>query len=295
MDKDKIEKISPSVIVEKIKNKKLLSRYMLLIFAEFLSAAYFNLLQFPSKIITGGSSGISIIINSYFNVDPSFVILIVSVVLLIIGFIFLGAEKASGAVIATLIYPLFIKLTENISDLIQIDFTDTILISIFLGVIMGITVGLVYKAGFSNGGVSIISEIISKYGKISISKVSFFINLIIVIIGGASFGWTMVMYSIIVLYIYSIVLDRVVIGVSKNKALYIIAEEYENIEKYILENLKHGVTLFDVKGGFLDKKRKVILTVIPNREYFKLKEGIKQIDEKAFFIVTDAYQVYGGN
>lgn len=61
-----------------------------------------------------------------------------------------------------------------------------------------------------------------------------------------------------------------------------------------MNSLKHGVTIFDVKGAFLEKKRKVLMTVIPNREYFKLKEGIKEIDEKAFFIVTDSYQVYGG-
>lgn len=288
-------KIETANIVENIKKKKLLSRYLILIIAQFISAAYFNLLQLPSKIITGGSAGVSIIVNSYFKIDPSLVVLIVSVSLLIIGFIFLGIEKASGAVVATLVYPLFIKLTENIGDFIEIDFQDTILIAVFIGVLMGFAVGLVYKAGFSNGGISIISEIISKYAKLSISKVSFFINLIIVIIGGASFGWTMVMYSMIVLYIYSIVLDRVVIGVSKNKALYIITEEEEAIEKYILENIKHGITEYDVKGGFLSKKRKVIMTVIPNREYFKLKEGIKEIDKKAFFIVTDAYQVYGGN
>ena len=63
---------------------------------------------------------------------------------------------------------------------------------------------------------------------------------------------------------------------------------------YIMNSLKHGVTIFDVKGGYLEKKRKVLMTVIPNREYFRLKEGIKEIDQDSFFIVTDAYQVYGG-
>ena len=281
-------------ILEKIKKKKLVSRYLILIISLFISACYFNLLQLPSQIVTGGSTGVAIILNSYFGLEPSSIIFIISLVLLIVGFIFLGIEKTSGAVVSTIVYPTFVKLTASISTYITVDLSDKILIALFLGLLSGITTGMVYKVGFSNGGFSIISEIISKYKKISISNVSFIINLIIVIAGGASFGWTMVMYAIIVLYIYSIVLDRVLIGVSRNKALYIITSEEDTIRDYIMNSLKHGVTIFDVKGGFLEKKRKVLMTVIPNKEYFRLKEGIKEIDKDAFFIVTDAYQVYGG-
>lgn len=281
-------------ILETIHRKKLIRRYSLLIISLFISACYFNLLQLPSQIVTGGSSGISIILNSYFGIEPSQVIFIISLILLLIGFIFLGFEKTSGAVVSTIIYPIFVDLTANIGTYIPVDLSDKILISIFLGVLSGVTTGIVYKVGFSNGGISIISEIISKYKKISISNISFVINMIIVLAGGASFGWTMVMYAVIVLYIYSIILDRVLIGVSKNKALYIITSKEDELCDYIMNSLKHGVTIFDVKGAFLEKKRKVLMTVIPNREYFRLKEGIKEIDEKAFFIVTDSYQVYGG-
>lgn len=281
-------------ILETIHKKKLIVRYTLLIVSLFISACYFNLLQLPSQIVTGGSGGISIILNSYFGIEPSKVIFIISLVLLLIGFVFLGFEKTSGAVVSTIVYPIFVDITSNIDNYISVDLSDKILISIFLGVLSGITTGIVYKVGFSNGGVSIISEIISKYKKISISSVSFVINMIIVLLGGASFGWTMVMYAIIVLYIYSIILDRVLIGVSKNKSLYIITSKEDEMCDYIMNSLKHGVTIFDVKGAFLEKKRKVLMTVIPNREYFRLKEGIKEIDEKAFFIVTDSYQVSGG-
>ncbi len=281
-------------ILETVKKKKLVRRYILLILSLFISACYFNLLQLPTQIVTGGSSGVSIILNYYFNWDPSQVIFIISAILLIAGFIFLGFEKTSGALVTTIIYPMFVNLTANISDYIVVDLSDKILISIFIGLLAGITTGMVYKAGFSNGGFSIISEIISERKKIPISNISFIINFIIVILGGVSFGWTMVMYAAIILYINSVILDRVLIGVSKNKALYIITSEEEKMKDYIMNSLKHGITIFDVKGGFLEKKRKVLMTVIPNHDYFKLKEGIKEIDKEAFFIVTDSYQVYGG-
>lgn len=281
-------------ILETVKKKKLVRRYILLILSLFISACYFNLLQLPTQIVTGGSSGVSIILNYYFNWDPSQVIFIISAILLIAGFVFLGFEKTTGALVTTIIYPMFVNLTANISDYIVVDLSDKILISIFIGLLAGITTGMVYKAGFSNGGFSIISEIISERKKIPISNISFVINFIIVILGGVSFGWTMVMYAAIILYINSVILDRVLIGVSKNKALYIITSEEEKMKDYIMNSLKHGITIFDVKGGFLEKKRKVLMTVIPNHDYFKLKEGIKEIDKEAFFIVTDSYQVYGG-
>lgn len=281
-------------ILDTIRKKKLVRRYAILIASLFLSACYFNLLQLPTQIVTGGSSGVSIILKHYFNLNPSIVIFIISAVLLIIGAVFLGIEKTSGAIVSTIVYPFFVELTSDIGNFVTVDLSDKILISIFIGVLSGITTGLVYKVGFSNGGISIISEIIAKYRKIPISGVSFTTNMIIVFFGGAAFGWNMVMYAAIILYIYSLVLDRVLIGISKNKCLHIMTSKEEEIKSYIINELHHGVTIFDVKGGFLQRKRRVLMTVIPNREYYKLKEGIKEIDEDAFFIVTDSYQVSGG-
>ena len=281
-------------ILEEIKKKKLVKRYVILIISLFISALYFNLLQLPTQIVTGGSTGISIILKYFFDFNPSTVVFLISIILLIVGTFFLGFENTSGALVSNIVYPIFIEITSSIGDYLVIDFSDKILISIFIGILSGITTGLVYKVGFSNGGIAIISEIISKYKKIPISTVSFITNMMIVFIGGLSFGWNMVMYAAIILYIYSVVLDRVLIGVSKNKCLHIMTSKEEQVKDYIIHELHHGVTILDAQGGFLQKKRKALMTVIPNREYFKLKEGIKEIDETAFFIVTDSYQVYGG-
>ena len=147
--------------------------------------------------------------------------------------------------------------------------------------------------GFSNGGFNVISQILYEKKKVSISTTSFLINLAIVVTGGYFFGWTMVMYAIIVLYINSLVVDRVLIGISKNKSMYIITHQEEQVRDYIINELNHGITTFDVKGGYNNEKRKVLMTVIPNSEYFKVTEGVKTIDKKAFFIVTDSYQVFG--
>ncbi|MDE5587337.1 MAG: YitT family protein, partial [Bacilli bacterium] len=219
-------------IVDTIRKKKLIRRYAILIVSLLISACYFNLLQLPTQIVTGGSSGVAIILNHYFGMNPSIVIFIISAVLLIIGAIFLGIEKISGALVSTIVYPVLVELTADIGNWVVVDLSDKILISIFIGVLSGITTGLVYKVGFSNGGIAIISEIISKYKKTSLSGVSFAMNMIIVLFGGAAFGWNMVMYAAIILYIYSLVLDRVLIGISKNKCLHIMTSKEEEIKDY---------------------------------------------------------------
>ena len=99
---------------------KLLKRYIILLVCILISALYFNILQFPNKIVTGGLAGIAIVINYWFNIEPSVIIFFISIITLILGFFLLGKLKTTGAIIATIIYPLFIKLTSTINNYINI-------------------------------------------------------------------------------------------------------------------------------------------------------------------------------
>ena len=92
---------------------KLLKRYVILTVCLFISALYFNILQFPNRIVTGGLAGISIAINYWFNIEPSKLIFLISIITLILGFFLLGKTRTTGAIIATIIYPLFIKITSS--------------------------------------------------------------------------------------------------------------------------------------------------------------------------------------
>ena len=88
--------------------------------------------------------------------------------------------------------------------------------------------------------------------------------------------------------------DKVLLGISNSKAFYIITNEDAKIKDYLLNELHHGVTIFNVKGGYTNKKDEVILCVVPTNEYYRVKEGIHEIDKEAFFVVCDAYEVFGG-
>ena len=88
--------------------------------------------------------------------------------------------------------------------------------------------------------------------------------------------------------------DKVVLGISGSKAFYIITEHETEVKKFIIQNLSHGVTILEARGGYTGNLEKVIMCIIPTKEYYLFKEGIKMIDQNAFFIVTDAYEVSGG-
>ena len=293
LEKEKISEL-PIDILKKINKNHLVKRYIMLLISLLISAILFNLLIVPTNIVFGGVNGISIILKNLYNFTPSIVILIISLILLLFSFMYLGFERTSGSIVSAFLYPFLVQITSKISMYINISVDDLLLISIIIGVVGGVANGIMYKTGFSNCGLPIISQILYKEFKIPISKSSLIINSIIVIIGGLFFGFTMVMYALIILYINSYILERVMLGVSKNKAFYIITKEDELVRKYIIDNLKHNVTIFNVKGGFLQRKRNVLLTVIPTRDYFVVKEGIKEIDKEAFFVACDAYEVVGG-
>ncbi len=289
----KREKIDENII-RNINKKFRVQRYFEMLVGLFFVAIAFNLFLLPNNIVSGGVSGLSIITKNLFNLEPSTFIMISSIVLLIISLIFLGKEKTLGSVLGSIILPVFIKLTENIGSYIDIDTSQLLLSSIFGGVLFGLGAGLVFKAGFTSGGTDIINQIISRYAKVSMGTAMLMSDGLIVVGGVFIFGVTKLMYALIILYIISILTDKVLLGISDSKAFYIIAEKDDEIKEYILKYLNHGVTIFEARGGFTKEKEKVLMCVIPTKEYFKLKEGIHEIDPTAFFVVTDAYEVFGG-
>ena len=122
----------------------------------------------------------------------------------------------------------------------------------------------------------------------------FFTDGLIILGGVAVFGWTKLMYSLITLYIISVMTDKVVIGISQSKAFYIITKKDKEVKDFIVEKLNHGVTLLHGSGGFSGKDQAVLMCVLPTSQYFVFKETIHEIDKDAFFVVTDAYEVHGG-
>ena len=275
-------------------NKKIVSRYLYFFLGLFSFSVSFTFFLSPNNLVFGGVSGLSLVFKELFGINTSLFVLLCSIGVLIISFPLLGKEKTYGSILGSLLLPLFLELTELISYYIAFETNDLLLSSIFGGVLGGIGFGLVYKAGFTTGGTDIIKQILNKYLKISLGKAMFIVESIIVVSGIFVFGITKALYALIVLFIMTEITDRVILGVSRSKAFYIVTSETDKVKKYIINSLGHSVTIFDAIGGFSKENEKVLFCVIPTREYYILKEGINNIDKDAFFVVCDAYEVHGG-
>lgn len=278
--------------MKKKKLKERLKRYSTLIFGLFLYALSYTLFLKTNNIVVGDVDGIAIIFKDYIN--PELLITILCVFLLLISFPLLGKKISMYSIIGTFSFPIFITITSNIAELIKIDSSDLLLIAIFAGVLRGIGYGLTFKMGFTTGGTDILNQIFAKYFHTSIGTAMMIIDGSIIVAGGFIYGWNTMLYALIILYIISIITDRIMLGISKSKAFYIITDEEDKVKEYIMDTLGHGVTVFPVKGGFSEERQRMLMCVIPTREYYKLKEGISDIDKKAFFVITDAYEVKGG-
>ena len=278
------------VIKHKIKIKELIE----FIIGCFLVALAFNLFMSPNNLVAGGISGLSLVLKYFFGLNPSMIISISNVFLIILSFLLLGKDKTKMSILGSILFPFFVSMTEHLSTYISFKESEMILIAIFGGVLQGLGAGLIFRAGYSTGGTDILNMIFSKIFKISLGNSMFFTDGTIILIGAFVFGFNHLMYSLIILYLISTLTDKVVLGISDSKAFYIITSKEKEVKDFVINELKHGVTEFNAKGGYNSENQTVLMSVVPTREYYKLKEGIHNIDKNAFFVAMDSYEVKGG-
>lgn len=288
-----MKKIKEASITKEIYKKNKLVRISQFLLGLVIISIAFNVFILPTKIVYG-MSGVGIILNNICGIDPSTVILIGDILLLILSLILLGYDKTKSSILGSLLYPIMVKLTAFIPNYIDVGNAEPLIMTLYGAVLSGFGLGLIFKAGYTTGGTDVLNQIASKYLKMSIGNAMLITDGLIILGGVFVFGWTQVMYSLISLYIISMMTDKVILGISQRKAFYIITNEEDEVKKYVMNELNHGITELHAMGGFTGKKQAVLMCVIPTSEYYAFKEGIHKIDKNAFFVVTDAYEVYGG-
>lgn len=278
-------------ILDRIQNKALVRRYLIFIFALLLYAVTYNLFFVKTDLILGGSGGIALLFKNYLS--PSITIGLLSVLSLGLSVLFMDRQFVVNSIVGTILCPIFVELTKNVSINIPID--DMMLVAICGGVLIGIANGLTSKTGLSSGGVDTIIHILSRNLKKSQGSLYLIVNGIIILVGAYQYGYRILLYALIVLYIVSMITDKIVFGISTNKTFFVVTDKVKDVKEYLLENLSQGVTVLDAIGGYTNNKQEVLMVVIPTNEFFKAREGILEIDPEAFITITDSYQVYGGN
>ena len=210
------------------------------------------------------------------------------------SYILLGKEKTRASILGSIVFPIFVSATEYLNVWLQIDTSNVLLSAITGGILFGLGAGLIFRAGFTTGGTDIVNQILSKYLKITLGKSMLISDGLIVLTSGYFFGIKIMMYSILLLYIISLISDKIVLGISDSKMFMIVTDRDEEVKEYILKTLKHGVTIFKGRGGYKRDNEDVLMAVLPTKDFTLLRDGIKKIDKHAFYIITDTYEVFGG-
>lgn len=270
---------------------EVLIKYSVLIICLFVSAINFNLLMKPVNFVTGGTPGLSIVLESFFNIPTNYFIYTVYIITFILSYIILGKKSIIGVLIASICYPLFVTLTSDIIQYITIDYNDFFLISLFSGFINGICNGFIYRYGFAASGIAVLGPIFHKCFQFSIATTNFIINIIIVLIGGYFFGIEMVLYAIIFLFLNKFISNKIIVGISNNKVVLIRSNKINEINKFIYNKLSIEPINLNVKGGYSKKVGTMSLIVVPTYLYSLIIKNIKNIDSNVFYNVLDGYEL----
>lgn len=275
--------------------KDTIKKYISVIIGLFIIALSFNLFFLPFNLVVYDANGLAVIVNKFIDIDSSVFIFVFEFACLIFGFIFLGIKDIRKAIMASALYPVFVKLTEGITNYVDVTNTDMLLVAILAGVTTGIGNGLVFKSKFNSGGTDLIELVICKYFKWKFGKAVLLVDGSIVLAGGFIFGYELLIYALIALVLISIVSDKIMLGINDQKVFYIVSDKKEKIKDYLLFGLNKSVTEFEGKGFHGKDNANVLMCVVKTRDYFKIKEGILEIDKDAFLVISNTHELTGSD
>ena len=274
-------------------NIEFCKKYLKMFLALVLIALSYDLFVYPINLVSGGAGGLGIIFNYLFNINPAFIIFIVSFLMLLLAFFVLDFDQVISTLFVAFVYPVLVALFSNISSFISVGEAHTLIMVVFGAILTGVGQGIIFKQGLNIGGFSVLSKVVYKYTNVSVTYTNAIINAIIILIGGIFIGISMILYAIVYIVVLRIVSERIILGASTNKTFKIISDKYEIIEKHIHNDLGHDVILYDTYGAYKGNDIKLIMTVIPTSEFVNLRDYVKNIDKNAFVFVTNTYEVMG--
>lgn len=282
-------------IVDEVCSKNFWTRVIIMIIGAFILAVNYNLFLLNNNLVTGGTSGLAIIVNHYTGLSSATFLMVVNIVFAILSFILLGARQTGMTIIGAILYPLFVSLTSDMCSFLatKIILEDFLLVAIISGLLYGVANGFIYKTGFTTGGSDIPIQIINKYLKVPTGTASFVVNFIVIVTGALIFGISKAIYATIILFINSFLVDKIMLGISDSKMFHIQTKKPDEVIAFI-NQMNFGYTIMRTDGGHTGEKNNMIMCVISTKDYYTFRNVIQKIDPGAFFIISDCYQVYGG-
>lgn len=264
--------------------------YLLMTVGTCLMAVAINSIYDPIELVTGGFTGIAIIVKALINIPLWLTNLILNIPVFLVGVKIKGFRFIARTLFATIALSVWLY----VIPVINITTNDYILASIFGGVICGIGVGMVFLARATTGGTDMVAAFIQHYYRhYTIAQILQVIDAVIVLAGAFVFGLNKALYAIISIFVVSQVTDGIIEGLKFSKLAYIITDKHNEVAKAIMSMLDRGATGLNATGMYSSSEKKVLLCVVSKKEIVQVKEIVTKIDPGAFVIVSDAREVLG--
>lgn len=279
---------------EKLFSKRWFIAYILIVSGAFVMAAGFVLFITPYKIVPGGVYGIAIILHHMFGFPVGLTAICFDIPIVIIGTRVLGPRFGVKTVVGFLLTAIFVDTLTYFWGELPLVQDNGLLSSIYGGVMVGLGLGLIFKARATSGGSDVVAMILSRYNKLPPGQMIILVDSLVVVAGLFSFmDWVIPLYSLLTIFITGRVMDVVLQGISYDKTLFIISDKHELIRDKIINDINRGGTYLHGRGMFGGQEKTIIFTNVNRREMAILQEYIHSIDPGAFMTVINANEVLG--
>ncbi|MBZ9684853.1 YitT family protein [Clostridium estertheticum] len=274
--------------------KDLSQKVALIILGSFILSVAVNLFIIPNKLLSGGLSGIGLMLQYIFNIPMGITILILNIPLLILSILKINKRFTAFTILGTISLSIFLILTSSLNNVLApVEESYRLLYCIYGGVLSGIGIGIVFSNEGSTGGMDIIAIYAKKKYGIEIGIMSFVINFLIVAIGSVLFDFKVGLYTLIAMYITSAVMEKVINGLNRRKMLLIVSKKEKEVSDAILNNFNRGVTILYGEGAYTNHRKNVMYCVVSLGQLPQIKRVIKDIDQEVFISIIDIAEVQG--
>ncbi len=267
--------------------------YAVMTAAIILSGFALHCFNFPNNFALGGVSGLSILLSQLLPLSPADFVSIANLVLLVVGFIFIGRGFGVRTVYCTTLLSLVLELLDRFLPIAS-SLTENPLLDLFFAVFLAaIGQAVVFNFGGSTGGTDIVGMIIKKYIKIDIGKAILAADILVVGTTFFVFDVKTGLYSLLGSLLAMLIIDKSIESLNLSKYFLIVTDKPDEIEKFIVEKIERGATRWDASGSFTKDKKTMILVVMNRREARRLRDTVKKIDPTAFILVSDTSDIIG--
>lgn len=272
--------------------KKKVKSLLAVVLGNLLYALTVKLFLLPVELVTGGTTGIALVVEHHWGISVSTFVLLFNMVMLVLGWVVLGKTFAVTTLASSFLYPILLDFLDRIlGNLVLTE--DLLLCTIFSGLGIGISLGLVLRAGASTGGMDIPPLILQKTFRIPVSSTLYIFDFFILLLQAAIRPVENILYGILLILIYTIALDKMLLIGSTKTELKIISSKSQELSEAIQTQIDRGVTLLNGEGGYLHEEMQLVLSIISNRELIKVEKLVHEIDPECFMIVSRVSEVRG--